>query len=132
MYNMRNNRSFGGSRYQYQTLPYGYEGTQASGLISKVMGLLAFSFLSATVGTFIGLFLNLGFGAYLMIVIAGFIPALVAALGLYSVIRQETLLPVTMSEMRLLAVLVAAVAMALISALLSVGILRRAAPADVF
>jgi len=34
--------------------------------------------------------------------------------------------------MRLLAVLVAAVAMALISALLSVGILRRAAPADVF
>jgi len=42
------------------------------------------------------------------------------------------LLPVTMSEMRLLAVLVVAVAMALISALLSVGILRRAAPADVF
>jgi putative ABC transport system permease protein len=68
----------------------------------------------------------------LLIVIAGFIPALGAALGLYSVIRQETLLPVTMNEMRLLAVLVAAVAMALISALLSVGILRRAAPADVF
>ena len=68
----------------------------------------------------------------LLIVVAGFIPALGAALGLYSVIRQETLLPVTMSEMRLLAVFAAAVAMALISALLSVGILRRAAPADVF
>jgi putative ABC transport system permease protein len=68
----------------------------------------------------------------LLIVIAGFIPALAAALGLYSVIRQETLLPVTMSEMRLLAVFAAAVAMALISALLSVGILRRVAPADVF
>ena len=68
----------------------------------------------------------------LLIVIAGFIPALVAALGLYSVIRQETLLPVMMSEMRLLAVFAAALAMALISALLSVGILRRAAPADVF
>jgi DevC protein len=68
----------------------------------------------------------------LLIVIAGFIPALAAALGLYSVIRQETLLPVTMSEMRLLAVFAAAVAMALISALLSIGILRRVAPADVF
>ena len=56
----------------------------------------------------------------LLIVIAGFIPALGAALGLYSVIRQETLLPVTMSEMRLLAVFAAALAMALISALLSV------------
>jgi modulator of FtsH protease len=70
---MRNNRSFGGSGYQYQTLPYGYEGTQASGLISKVMGLLAVSFLSATVGTFIGMFLGLGVGGYFMVVIAGFI-----------------------------------------------------------
>ena len=68
----------------------------------------------------------------LLIVIAGFIPALAAALGLYSVIRQQTLLPVVMSETRLLSVLVAAVVMALISALLSVGSLRRAEPADVF
>ena len=68
----------------------------------------------------------------LVIVIAGFIPALGAALGLYSIIRQKTLLPVTMSEMRLLAVFAAALAMALISALLSIGGLRRAAPADVF
>ena len=37
--------AFGSSRYQYQTVPTGYEGAQASGLISKVMGLLAFSFL---------------------------------------------------------------------------------------
>jgi putative ABC transport system permease protein len=68
----------------------------------------------------------------LLIVIAGFIPAFAAALGLYSVIRQKTLLPVMMSEMRLLAVFVAALGMALISALLSVGVLRRADPADVF
>jgi putative ABC transport system permease protein len=68
----------------------------------------------------------------LLIVIAGFIPALGAALGLYSVIRQKTLLPVMMSEMRLLAVFVAALGMALISALLSVWVLRRADPADVF
>jgi putative ABC transport system permease protein len=68
----------------------------------------------------------------LLIVVAGFVPALLAALGLYSVIREETLLPVTMSEMRLVAVFAAALVMASISALLSVGSLRRAAPADVF
>jgi DevC protein len=68
----------------------------------------------------------------LLIVIAGFIPALAAAMGLYLVIRQKTLLPVMMSEMRLLAVFAAALGMALISALLSVWVLRRADPADVF
>lgn len=68
----------------------------------------------------------------LLIVIAGFVPAVAAAFGLYSLIRQKTLLPVTMSEMRILAVFAAALAMAVISALLSVGGLRRADPADVF
>ncbi len=68
----------------------------------------------------------------LLIVIAGFIPAVGAALGLYSLIRQQTLLPVMMSEMRLLAVFAAALGMAVVSALLSVQVLRRADPADVF
>jgi len=68
----------------------------------------------------------------LLIVIAGFIPALAAALGLYALIRQKTLLPVMMSEMRLLAVFAASLGMAVISALLSVWVLRRADPADVF
>jgi putative ABC transport system permease protein len=68
----------------------------------------------------------------LLIVVAGFVPATAAALGVYSVIRQETLLPVSMSETRLAAVFVSALAMASISALLSVGGLRRADPADVF
>ena len=68
----------------------------------------------------------------LLIVIAGFIPAVAAALGLYSLIRQQTLLPVMMSETRLLAVFAAALGMAVISALLSVLVLRRADPADVF
>ena len=68
----------------------------------------------------------------LLIVIAGFVPAVAAALGLYSLIRQKTLLPVMMSEMRLLAVFAAALAMAAISALLSVWVLRHADPADVF
>ena len=58
--------------------------------------------------------------------------ALAAALGLYAVIRKETLLPATMTEMRLVAVFVAALLMASISALLSLGSLRRADPADVF
>jgi putative ABC transport system permease protein len=68
----------------------------------------------------------------LLIVIAGFIPAVAAAFRLYSLIRQETLLPVMMSEMRLLAVFAAALGMAVISALLSVWVLRRADPADIF
>jgi len=68
----------------------------------------------------------------LLVVVVGFVPALGAALGLYSVIRQQTLLPVAMSELRLLAVFGAALIMALISALLSVGVLRRADPAEVF
>jgi putative ABC transport system permease protein len=68
----------------------------------------------------------------LLIVAAGFLPALGAALGLYSIIRQKTLLPVEMSETRLAVVFAAALLMASISALLSVGSLRRADPADVF
>src|SRR5207244_7718749 len=66
----RNNGMFGSSRYQYQTLPYGYEGTQTSGLMSKVMGLLAFSFLFAALGTLVGVFLTLSFGTSWIVAIA--------------------------------------------------------------
>jgi putative ABC transport system permease protein len=68
----------------------------------------------------------------LLIVIVGFVPALAAALGIYSVIRDETLLPVTMTAGRLAAVLLATLVMASISALLSLGSLRRADPAELF
>jgi putative ABC transport system permease protein len=68
----------------------------------------------------------------LVIVLAGFVPALAAALGLYVVIRDETLLPVTMTAARIGAVLAAALLMAAFSALLSAGSLRRADPADIF
>ena len=44
---MRNRGMFGASGYRYETLPHGYEGVQEGSLISKVMGLLAFSFLFA-------------------------------------------------------------------------------------
>jgi modulator of FtsH protease len=64
---------FGSSRYQYQTLPSGYEGVQASSLISKVMGLLAFSFLFACLGTFVGLLLHIGLGTYFIVAIAGLV-----------------------------------------------------------
>ena len=78
MYNRRSNNPFGGggafgSRYQYQTLPYGYEGAQSSGLIGKVMGLLAFSFIFATIGTFIGISLQLGSGSSLILAIGGLV-----------------------------------------------------------
>ncbi len=69
----QNRGMFGSSRYQYQPLPYGYEGTQTSGLMSRVMGLLAFSFLFAALGAFIGFLLHITFGAYLFIAIAGFV-----------------------------------------------------------
>ncbi|MFL5626051.1 MAG: Bax inhibitor-1 family protein [Ktedonobacteraceae bacterium] len=79
MYNIPNNNrqfgqrggAFGSSGYQYQTLPYGYQGTQTSGLISKVMGLLAFSFLFAFVGTFIGSFVITTITAYWVVALAG-------------------------------------------------------------
>jgi len=82
MFNPRNNSpfgrggAFGGSRYQYQTAsPYGYVGTQAetSSLISKVMGLLAFSFLCALLGAVAGLVIHLNFGSYLFVAIAGIV-----------------------------------------------------------
>jgi putative ABC transport system permease protein len=68
----------------------------------------------------------------LLIVLAGFFPALVAALGIYAVIREETLLPVEMSGTRIAAVFAATLAMAAASALLSMSSLRRADPADLF
>lgn len=78
MYNPRNNGPFGSrqtnaSAYQYQTLPYGMVGTQAGGLVSKVMALLASSFLVATVGAFIGTSIGMGMGGWLVAVIGGFI-----------------------------------------------------------
>ena len=68
----------------------------------------------------------------LLIVVVGFIPATAAALGLYAVIREETLLPVAMTSIRLGAVFAAILAMASFSALLSLVGLRRADPADMF
>jgi modulator of FtsH protease len=74
MFNMRNNGPFGSrNAYQYQTLPYGYEGgIQASGLISKVMGLLALCFVVAAIGAFVGAAV-LTPTSYIVVVILGFV-----------------------------------------------------------
>jgi putative ABC transport system permease protein len=68
----------------------------------------------------------------MMVVLAAFAPALAAALGIYSVIRDETLLPVTLNLAELAAVFALALVMSGLSALLSLARLRRADPAEIF
>ena len=68
----RNNGMFGSSRYQYQQ--YGatpYEGVQAGSLISKVMGLLAFSFLFAFIGTYVGTLVVTTIGTFWIVALGG-------------------------------------------------------------
>jgi putative ABC transport system permease protein len=67
-----------------------------------------------------------------MMMLVAFVPALGAALGLYAVIREQTLLPVSLSAAELGGVFAAAAGMAVASALFSLGRLRRADPADIF
>ncbi|HJU20731.1 MAG TPA: FtsX-like permease family protein [Stellaceae bacterium] len=67
-----------------------------------------------------------------MIMALGFVPAFLAALWLYAVIRQATMLPAAMTGARVAAVVLASFAIAMISAALSMTGLRRADPADVF
>jgi FtsH-binding integral membrane protein len=99
-YDPRNNGPFGGgsnrgrgnqfgSRYQYQTLAYGAQqgSVQAGSLISKVMGMLAFSFIFAALGSFVGFTLSIGSGSSLLILIAGFVVLLV----LHAVIQRTPL-----------------------------------------
>jgi FtsH-binding integral membrane protein len=70
----RGNGMFGSSRYQYQVNPYGIqEGAQTSGLIGKVMGLLAFSFIFAAIGAFVGTQILTSIGSYWIVAIAGFV-----------------------------------------------------------
>lgn len=80
MFNPQQNRGpFGGSQrntsaYQYEPLPYNMVGTQqAGGLISKVMALMACSFLLATVGAFVGVIIQLPFMASILVMIAGLV-----------------------------------------------------------
>ena len=67
-----------------------------------------------------------------LVMLIAFVPALAAALGIYSVVRAQTLLPVNLTAIELGGVFAVTLAMAVISALLSVGRLRRADPAEIF
>jgi FtsH-binding integral membrane protein len=85
MYNPRNSNPYSpygrgaqqqhtyGSRYQYEAVPIGYEGAQASSLIGKVMGLLAFSFIFASIGAFVGISIGLPFNASWIIALLGLV-----------------------------------------------------------
>jgi putative ABC transport system permease protein len=67
-----------------------------------------------------------------VVMLIAFAPAFAAALGLYAVIRKETLLPLAMSPTEFGVVLGTVLVMSAISALLSLARLRRADPAEVF
>jgi putative ABC transport system permease protein len=67
-----------------------------------------------------------------IIVITAFIPAAFAAMAVYSVIREQTLLPVDFSARNVGVVLAAVLIMSAISAFLSMSNLRRADPAEIF
>jgi putative ABC transport system permease protein len=68
----------------------------------------------------------------ILVMLVAFVPAFAAALVIYAVIRGQTLLPVAMTATELGGVLAATLLMSVISALLSLGRLRRADPAEIF
>jgi putative ABC transport system permease protein len=67
-----------------------------------------------------------------IIVVAAFVPATVAAMAIYAIIRSETLLPVTFSATSVAVVLAATLIMSAGSAFMSLSNLRRADPAEIF
>jgi putative ABC transport system permease protein len=67
-----------------------------------------------------------------LLVIAAFIPASIAAMAVYALIRSETLLPVTFSASNVGLVFAAVMIMSASSAMLSLSALRRADPAEIF
>lgn len=68
----------------------------------------------------------------LLIMLAAFLPAIGVSLWVYSVIRAQTLLPVTMGVIQLAGVFAVAIVMSVVSAMLSLVRLRRADPAEIF
>lgn len=68
----------------------------------------------------------------LIMAMVAFVPAVVAAFGVYRLVRDMTLLPIAMTAERLVGVLALTVAMSLGSALLSIRKVSRADPVDLF
>jgi putative ABC transport system permease protein len=69
--------------------------------------------------------------AFLLMIVA-FVPALGAAIGIYAVVRRQTLLPLALTAAEFATVFGLTMAMAMAAAFLSLSALRRADPADVF
>ena len=61
-----------------------------------------------------------------------YIPAVLLAIFIYSIVRRTTLLPIEMTTARLVVVLAIAWSMSVLSALFALRILRRADPAELF
>ncbi|MBV9826532.1 MAG: FtsX-like permease family protein [Alphaproteobacteria bacterium] len=68
----------------------------------------------------------------LLMMLVAFVPAMIAALGVYSLVRKQTLLPLDLTPSEFGIVFAASLAMASVSAVLSLSALRRADPAEVF
>ncbi len=69
----RNNGPFGQSNTFSSYPTYAYDRVQTSSLIGKVMGLLAFSFLFAFIGTFVGFFTIQGLATYWIVALGGLV-----------------------------------------------------------
>jgi putative ABC transport system permease protein len=67
-----------------------------------------------------------------IIVVAAFVPAAAAAMAVYALVRAQTLLPLSFSPGNVGLVLAATLVMSMVSAVLSLGNLRRADPAEIF
>ena len=68
----------------------------------------------------------------LIMAILAYVPAVAASLVIYRIVRSMTFLPLTMTAARLAVVLFIALEMSMGSALISLRILRRADPVDLF
>lgn len=67
-----------------------------------------------------------------LIAALAYVPAVAATLVIYRIVHHLTLLPVMMTVPRLVAVMLITLAISIASALLSVSVLRRADPADLY
>ncbi len=77
-------------------------------------------------------FLSIVFEEALTLAILGFVPGILIALGLYSVVASATGLPIEMTATRAASVFVATVLMCVISGAIATRRLARANPADLF
>ncbi len=76
--------------------------------------------------------LNIVFQEALILAVLGYIPGLILSMGLYTLTRNATALPIAMTVDRAVLVLILAVIMCVISGALAVRKVQQADPADIF